>query len=255
MIIAQENAHHDTRSVYGRSSWDSDGYGIHSSLLSKDKLAVLENTLAHRIGLSPEQDLIAGLQHIEQTNKSLFYQLCTQEIWFTVAALSLMSDPKLIQQVARHSDSPAGLLTPVGHSLFWNDPECPRLHYQWHQEAAYYPGLQNLVSVWFPLVYDVSEESGPMLVAKGSHAKTIDCRSERQEGGVTQMAISEQVVKGFDVVPCAMNRGDAIIFHQNIIHKTGRNRTKRPRLSGIIRYANLAVETQKKPYWIINPEF
>ncbi|PCK09839.1 MAG: hypothetical protein COA42_01940 [Alteromonadaceae bacterium] len=250
MPTSQANVIDDTLRAYER-----DGYVIHPSLFSDDKLTALEQTLSHRLGLDPEQDLIEGLRQTEQNNKSQFYQLCTQEIWFTVAALGLMTDVKLIEQVAKYSGSEPGQLSPVGHGLFWNDPACPRLHYKWHQEAAYYPGLTNVVSVWFPLVYDLVEACGPMLVAKGSHGEYIDCSSEAQQGGVTQMEISEQVAQKFDIVPCAMNRGDAIIFHQNIIHKTGINSTQRPRLSGIIRFANLNSEARKTPYWTINPDF
>ncbi len=238
-----------------KTTYDCDGYVIHPSLLSAEKLQTLETALAYHLKVNPGEDLIAAMRNMERTDKAAFYQLCTQEIWFTIAALSLITDPDLMRHVALCAGSAPEQLTPVGHGLIWNDPQCTRLHTKWHQEAAYYPGFKNVISVWFPLVYDLNEDSGPMLVARGSHKEAIDCQREIQKGGVTHMEINESVIQKFDIVPCTMNRGDGIIFHQNLIHTTGINRTQRPRLSAVIRYANLNTETNKTPYWIINPEF
>lgn len=250
MFTYQASSTKDTKEQY-----DNDGYIIVPTLISDKKLNVLEESLMNRLGLDGEQDLIEGMRQLEHKNKKEFYQLCTQEIWFTIAALTLMADEGITRQVARFCDELPEQLSPVGHGLIWNDPACPRLHTRWHQEAAYYPGLKNVVSVWFPLAYDLTPECGSMLVARGSHKQYIDCQKQSQQGGVTHMEIDEQVVKRFDVVPCTLKRGDAIIFHQNIIHKTGVNHTQRPRLSGVIRYANLNTEAKKTPYWLINPNF
>lgn len=236
-------------------SYEKNGYVLKPGLLSDEKISLLEQTLAQLIGLPQDADLIAGLQALEQKDKQRFYQVCTGEVWQTIAALSLMADTALVTEVGECVNTDPARLSPVGHSLFWNDPACPRLHYTWHQEASCYPGMHDVVSVWFPLVYDLNPDSGAMLLARGSQKKALDFVCIPQQGGVTQMEVDEKIAEQFEPVNCAINRGDVIIFHQNTLHKTGINLTGRPRLSGIIRYADLTKENKKTPYWSINPEF
>ncbi|PCK09837.1 MAG: hypothetical protein COA42_01930 [Alteromonadaceae bacterium] len=238
-----------------QDTYEKDGYILKPGLLGDDKIGLLENTVAQLMGIPSDADLIAGLQAMEQKDKQRFYQICTGDLWYTVAALSLMADPKLVAAVGKCANTEPGRLSPVGYGLFWNDPTCPRLHYTWHQEAPCYPGMHDVVSVWFPMVYNLTPESGAMLLARGSQKQALDFVRIPQHLGVTQMEIDDQIAEKFEPVNCAIDRGDVVIFHQNTIHKTGENLSKRPRLSGIIRYADLTKEDKKTPYWSINPQF
>ena len=77
-----------------------------------------------------------------------------------------------------------------------------------------------------------------MIIAKGSHKFQFDYEIQKEENSLTQLKINEPIEEKFELIECTLNRGDAIIFHHNLVHCTGINETKIPRISGIIRYVD-----------------
>jgi ectoine hydroxylase-related dioxygenase (phytanoyl-CoA dioxygenase family) len=228
---------------------------LKKNTINADKLISFKDAISNLIKHDNRASLIESLRHLEKTNKNLFYKTCTESIWYSVAGLALITDEKLTTIAGEILKTNPGNLTPVGHAIFWNDPQCKRLQYKWHQESSYYPNTKNVVSVWFPLLFDIKLESGPMVIAKGSHNNKLDFNKVSKVNHVTQLITDEDIVNKFEHIPCTMDLGDAVFFHQNTIHKTGENTTNIPRVSGIIRYANLTNEESKTSYWKINPEF
>lgn len=236
-------------------NYNSDGYVIEKDIISMDKIIEFENTLKRLININENTSLPEALKNLEKNDKTKFYNLCTKEIWFTTSGLSLICDSKLLETVSKIFGSKPGNLSPVGHAIFWNDPSCERLQYKWHQEASYYPNHKNIISIWFPIINDILLESGPMIIAKGSHKKHLDYTKIGKDNHVTQLEVDEKMINNFQHTPCVTKRGDAVIFHQNAIHKTGINTSNTPRTSGIIRFADLTNEKNKQSYWAINKEF
>ncbi|WP_276784607.1 phytanoyl-CoA dioxygenase family protein [Thalassolituus oleivorans] len=237
------------------SLYETHGIILDDQMFTDQELSRFELALANMLELDADEDILEALRYLEKSNPKRFYNVCTRDLWFSIAGLQLITTKRILKKVASLMHCNEESLSPVGHSLFWNDPECKRLHYRWHQEAAYYTNMNNVISVWFPLIYDLQESSGPMIVALGSHKESLECISQKQENGVTQMEIPENTLEHFEKAACTLHRKSGVIFHQNLVHKTGNNLTTKPRLSGIIRYANLKAENKATPYWQINPEF
>lgn len=234
-----------------------DRYGIEyiPGGFDEAKINAFHQSIVRLTGAGSLESLLSTLKNLEASEKQRFYEICTRQVWFQMAGLNLISDSRVCHRVASILDCDVGELSPVGHALFWNDPDCLRLQYKWHQEASYYPGMNNVVSLWFPLVYDLSDFSGPMIVAAGSHQEALTYKKSSYEGSVTQLEIQDRIADQFPSVSCSISVGDLVLFHQNLIHKTGDNSTNIPRLSGIIRYACLRKEGKEAAFWDINRNF
>jgi len=120
--------------------------------------------------------------------------------------------------------------------LFWNQKSNARLQYDWHQESTDYVDFDWSFHGWFPLFADVPLERGPMVVAKGSHGQNYPYEMYRKRGAGTQLRPLIDVDAQFEAVPLPVKRGDLILFHHALIHRTGQNQTDVPRVSGILRF-------------------
>lgn len=102
-----------------------------------------------------------------------------------------------------------------------------------HQDAAYYPiRPHDHVTAWIALD-EATTENGCMTVAPGGHHDGIyDHRAEEYD---TDIVIPESAYDG-DFVEIPMEAGDVLLSHCLVPHKTGPNRTDRPRRALIMAY-------------------
>ncbi len=175
------------------------------------------------------------------------FRLVCRSAGTSIAGLSLVLEPRLLEAVSKVSGRDAASLYPTTPAIFWNDPKAKQLQYDWHQEAAYYPDRTHSFHIWFPLFRDLEVVDGPMVVCKGSHKQLFDYERVPVEGGLTQLRVADSIANQFDHIPCELKRGDAILFHPNLIHKTLENHSNIPRTSGIIRFFPLLEEQQYAP--------
>lgn len=99
-----------------------------------------------------------------------------------------------------------------------------------HQDWRSMQGSSNACVLWVPLT-DCPKELGALQVLPGSHL-----------GGL----LTKEVVAGFGMVDLKegfidveLNRGDALLFHSMLVHRSGENITTRPRWSAHFRYNDL----------------
>ena len=180
--------------------------------------------------------LIARLQRLEQCAPARFRELCG-EIGATLGGMRLALAPRLSQTLARALETDADRLFFSLPAIVWNDAQVPRLQTGWHQEATYLRAYATAIHVWTPLFRDLTEDDGPMLVLRGSHKfGVLPFDAFDVPNGVTQLRTRDEAIQAFEPFTCAIPRGTAIVFHQNMVHRTGRNLTGAPRASLVIRY-------------------
>jgi ectoine hydroxylase len=109
----------------------------------------------------------------------------------------------------------------------------------WHQDYGYW--YQNgvlapeLVSV-FIAVDPATRENGCLQVLKGSHrCGRVDHVLTGEQAGADTERVAE-IARRLPLVHVAMEPGDALFFHPNLLHRSDQNRSESPRWSLICCY-------------------
>ena len=97
-----------------------------------------------------------------------------------------------------------------------------------HQDYTHNIGSANSVTVWIPL-QDTNEEQGALLVAPGTH----------KLGPIDNIGGIIPAEHKFDLQPCPIKFGEALIFNQKLVHQSGRNISKDVRFSVQMRVSDL----------------
>jgi len=100
-----------------------------------------------------------------------------------------------------------------------------------HQDYSYNIGSSNSVTIWIPL-QDTNVNEGALLAAPNSHKNGV---YENTNG------IIDEIYK-FDFIPVPVKFGQALIFDQKIVHKSGFNSSAITRFSVILRFSDLGDE-------------
>jgi hypothetical protein len=110
-----------------------------------------------------------------------------------------------------------------------------------HQDYSYNLGSRNSITVWIPL-QDTPRELGALEVIPGSHKQGI---LDNREG-----LISAAVRETLRFVQCPVKMGEALVFHQRLVHQSGRNTAEnRIRLSIQLRYSDFECPSYAERGW------
>jgi hypothetical protein len=102
----------------------------------------------------------------------------------------------------------------------------------WYQNGVLYPDLVSL----FIAVDPSTRENGCLQAIKGSHLLgRIDHVLTGQQAGA-DMSRVEKVLERLPLVHVEMQPGDGLFFHPNLLHRSDRNRSDKPRWSMICCY-------------------
>lgn len=100
-----------------------------------------------------------------------------------------------------------------------------------HQDYSYNIGSENSITIWIPL-QNVSIDEGALLCAPGSHKMGV----LKNKNGIIDDALN------FDFESVSVKFGEALIFNQKLVHKSGLNISNNVRFSVILRYSDLKDE-------------
>ena len=105
----------------------------------------------------------------------------------------------------------------------------------WHQDQAYWGGAPKY-SAWIALE-DATLENGCLKVIPGSHRSALDHAAVQDKNGFGNRILDEDL-KNETIVDAPLNAGDALIFHDCLLHGS------HPNLSGRDRWSHLP---QRRP--------
>lgn len=108
----------------------------------------------------------------------------------------------------------------------------------WHQDWYYWKGA-NKISVWIALD-DATPENGCLKMIAGSHLKRFKVKQVRGENGFG-WRIGNEEFAGRPETTLAVNRGDAVFFHDQTLHSSFPNTTGADRWSFISTYRDGSV--------------
>ncbi|MCE9614504.1 MAG: phytanoyl-CoA dioxygenase family protein [Lentisphaerae bacterium] len=108
----------------------------------------------------------------------------------------------------------------------------------WHQDWFYWKGTPK-TSIWIALDA-ATPENGCLRVIPGSHTQLFPLRDAAGARAFVHCT-DEAQLSGFQIVDVCMAQGDALIFHDRILHASHTNTSGRDRWSLIPTYRNAAV--------------
>jgi non-heme Fe2+,alpha-ketoglutarate-dependent halogenase len=118
------------------------------------------------------------------------------------------------------------------NSSFWKVPPAS-VRTPWHQDALYWPTAFTL-TCWIALT-DVTEDSGCLTVAPGSHAQlapTIECGPD----GKFERAAEQAYVDRWPHRPIPMPAGNFVVLSDRILHASSPNNAEADRVALAVRF-------------------
>ncbi len=171
---------------------------------------------------------------------SIVYDSCQANAPLT----QLVSSKKIIEVASKLLQCKEIDLSVSGNMIRMDTPNDTRNKTAWHQEIAFVRN-QGLV-LWIPLV-EITNDIGPLHILEKSHANgeiivernnIYDYKTSR----VSKTEIPESELNKYNEKAIIVNKGDALFFDTNLIHKSGDNITEKIRFSCQTRISNIISE-------------
>lgn len=167
------------------------------------------------------EKLSAILELLEEKDKEALYQV--QKFFPSSQTLRSLFDPVLPVACEMLGCEDALLDGPV---LFINRPNTKRLLYTWHSEGHWYPKRRKLVNVWLPIFGDKGPHNGTMSFKLGSHEANLPfAEYSNGNNAFHQYEIPENFLTGFETHHVVAKRGDVVLFHKDLVHRSNENRS------------------------------
>jgi ectoine hydroxylase-related dioxygenase (phytanoyl-CoA dioxygenase family) len=212
------------------------GYVFLKNVIPISLIKSSQNYASELLNCEPNSHaIIIAMSELESTNKDKFYNFCKQ-MGQIVSTTQIALLPEIYETIKHALKTQNVYLT--DSAVFFNKVDVTRLQYDWHTEKSYFPNANEVITLWYPWLHNVSESNGTMVLAEASHKKTHIAERIPVKNGLTQMKIKEESLKEFRFVNCDLNLGDAVLFKLNLAHKTGPNTSGIPRSTLITRFTD-----------------
>lgn len=187
--------------------------------------------------LTPLETLAKVLDLLEANDKETLYQ-----------AQKFLPQSQIVRELFNHDfmdfashlvdrpgdEIPSPLFLIEGPGLFVNRPGEVRLLYRWHSEQHYYPKRRRFLNIWIPIFGDRTVANGAMTVIPRSHLQQWDFaeyqgynkETHGKRNHFVQYEIPEtefERLRDFEPVVTEAKRGDAVMFHRNMVHRSNAN--------------------------------
>jgi len=203
------------------------GYTIFQTGLGKrfetnrDTFSKIFQNIANSNGIkigNNDSDII----NLSKSNHDLWVAAYDQ-LRFLPEILSLTKEPVIEEQIKK-----CGIEFPVIDEIVirgdmpFDDEWLSKIH----QDFTYFQGSMNCIAIWIPF-QEITEDIGPLEIIKGSH-----------KDGVFDDENDSLDESEFFSVP--MKIGEALVFSQFLLHRSGKNRSNKIRFSLQIRINDLS---------------
>ena len=128
-------------------------------------------------------------------------------------------------------------------AALWNKAPLSGMDLPWHQDDGVFWGLDRspCLQIWTALD-DVSDEAGCIEVVPGSHLRGL---ASRLGGTIREEQLSEPG-RGDEIVRLPVRAGEALLIHNHVWHRSGRNTTDTARRALGVSYLAGATRCTRK---------
>jgi len=107
----------------------------------------------------------------------------------------------------------------------------------WHQDWRSGQGSINSVTIWVPL-QDVSAHNGAIELLPGSHF--LGCCEVEELPNPRRFLVVDPRIESWEREVAELEVGEAVLFSQLLVHRSGHNSSGRPRITMQLRYSDYA---------------
>lgn len=109
----------------------------------------------------------------------------------------------------------------------------------WHQEAHYTIKGSDLVQLWAPAIFDIDHDNGALKILESSNLEGVaETNDHVPEVGHAQYVPKENIISKYKEKEIQLKFGSILLFSKTLIHKSGVNVSKHPRLTLLCHYHN-----------------
>jgi Phytanoyl-CoA dioxygenase (PhyH) len=229
-----------------RQSYSENGYVVVPRIFSTSGLTLLCEGLQAVLGKSGagQPDLVTPLDDLilrrEAEDHSLVYR-AAQSLGSSAMTYQLLGSSGIFDVVSQVTGFEKANLHLMPMYLIVQLPSDERFDYSWHQDGSYYPWCQDFLTLWFPVNRGTKQDTGTISMIPGSHR-----RGARETDTFLRDGFFKQIQSKLDSGESDREKvletelGDCCIMNGNTIHRSVANRSKTPRVAGVLRIANLA---------------
>ena len=174
------------------------------------------------------------LAHFHAHDRSRWQQ-CARRMFDLLSVYRLAAKPQVLEVLAT-----LGLQKPMISTRPEVRTDMPRDEQYmqgWHQDWRYGQGSLNSVTFWVPL-HDVGVDHGTVEVMPATHLMGyLECE---ELSNPRRFVIPEALLGSREFFPVSLKQGEALVFSQLLVHRSGYNRSGRPRLTTQIRFVDYA---------------
>jgi ectoine hydroxylase-related dioxygenase (phytanoyl-CoA dioxygenase family) len=112
--------------------------------------------------------------------------------------------------------------------------------YKFHKDTFYTIPESNYIQIWAPLIENASIKNGALQICKKSHEN--EWRGQYIKKNVPnrhKYRVKENEVKKYEIINCNLKLGQVLFFDQGIAHQSGKNSSKKARISLVGVYHNI----------------
>jgi phytanoyl-CoA hydroxylase len=234
MSLTRHRLDDDLADAYRR-----DGYVVVTDLVSSERLVeardrILALFTAHLGGRAPGlsgEDLLVEMY----TRDPDAWRQCARRMWDVLPVYGLGADDRIVALLSK-----LGLVSPIVSTrpeVRTDMPGDEQYMQPWHQDWRYGQGSLNAVTLWLPL-HDVDASNGTIEVMPESHLLGYLEVEELQNP--RRFAIRDELLPDLAIEIAELRFGEAILFSQFLVHRSGFNSSGRPRITVQARFADAA---------------
>ena len=233
------------------------GYSIVDDIITDDVINIIKSEISELISLS-------GVESSTQRVASDFAKLAINNRQKASRVFDCLKNlPSVnnfiysyaIQQIFREALNSELLLYPrLQQNCRADHPGESKYSYPWHNDLSYNGGSLNSYIIWIPLD-DVNVDNGSLHVIPSSH-------NAHQIISYDEISLSNKNSAGYFIVEnikhilevlgekrVDLRRGQGVIFHSKLLHKSGENNTETTRLALQIRCFDAKSEDAVNSEW------
>jgi phytanoyl-CoA hydroxylase len=215
------------------------GYVVVTDLVAVDQLrearerilALFNRRLARFAdGSTPEELLVRTY-----ASQPELWRQCARRMWDVLPVYRLGGDER-IAELLRKLDL-ADAIVSTRPEVRTDMPGDDRYMQPWHQDWRYGQGSLNAVTLWLPL-HDVDASRGTIELMPGSHL--LGYLDVEELENPRRFSIRSDRLPDLPVETAELRLGEAIVFSQFLVHRSGYNSSGRPRITVQARFADAA---------------
>jgi ectoine hydroxylase-related dioxygenase (phytanoyl-CoA dioxygenase family) len=181
-------------------------------------------------GLSEER----LLEHFYDSERDRWRE-CARRMWDLLGVYSLAAGPAVTSVL--HTLGLGEPIISTRPEVRTDMPGDEQYMQPWHQDWRYGQGSANAVTIWTPL-RDVGVENGTIDVMPRTHL--LGYLETEERSNPRRFSIVDPLIDDIPYEPAEMRLGEAIVFSQLLVHRSGMNTSGRARVTIQTRFSDAA---------------